>query len=134
MQKYGADQVECVTLSQKHYLENMPKLKAAIEDRSLLFPADDYLTSDIAMIKLMAGVPMVPQGAHNDDRDGGERHGDFAPSVMLAYEASLEDFVEIDFKSAGPREMATVFGQTSQRINYGRGFGTVGGGNDFRGY
>jgi len=91
MQKYGETEVECVKISQKWYLENAPKLKAAIEDRAFEFPADDYLTSDLAMIKLMAGVPMVPDSAHNDDRDGGERHGDFAPAAMLAYAASVAD-------------------------------------------
>jgi phage FluMu gp28-like protein len=103
MQAYGEAEVECVHLSQKWYLENAPKLKAAIEDRAFEFPADDYLTSDLAMIRLMAGVPMVPQGAHNDDRDGGERHGDFALAAMLAYAASLADYVTCRGFIAVPR-------------------------------
>lgn len=134
LQKYGADEVECIQLSQKWYLENAPKLKAVIEDRAFEFPADDYLTSDLAMIKLMAGVPMVPHGAHNDDRDGGERHGDFAPAAMLAYAASLIDVVEIDYVSTGTRETHVALQGSGAKANLGRGFGTVGGNSDFRGY
>lgn len=134
MQKYGADQVECVKLSQAWYLDNGPKLKAAFEDRTFLFPADDYLVSDIVMVKRVAGVPMVPQGAHNDDRDGGERHGDFAPAAMLAYAASLIDVGDIEFSSTGPRQShVELVGAGSERIT-DRGFGTVAGHNDFRGY
>ncbi|HEY2070700.1 MAG TPA: hypothetical protein VGG48_14175 [Rhizomicrobium sp.] len=94
MQKYGEAAVECVKLSQAWYLANMPKLKAAIEDRTFEYPADDFLTGDLAMITLVAGVPMVPPGAKADDRDGGKRHGDFAPAAALAYAASFAVILE----------------------------------------
>jgi phage FluMu gp28-like protein len=134
MQKYGEAEVECVQFSQHWYLENGPKLKAAIEDRSFEFPADDYLVSDLAMVKLIAGVPMVPHGVHNDDRDGGERHGDFAPAAMLAYAASLVEVGEIDFASTGPRQTHSDMGDGRGENFTHTGFGTVAGHNDFGGF
>lgn len=90
-QRYGALQIEAVMLSQNWYLANMPPLKAAIEDRTLEFPRDADLSSDLRQIKQVRGIPMVPNDARTQGADGGQRHGDFAVSLCLANAASRAD-------------------------------------------
>ena len=93
MQRYGEDAVESVKLSQTWYRDNMPKLKAVFEDRYIQLPADDYLVSDVVAIRLIAGVPKVPDNYKGEDRDGGERHADFAVALCLAHAASHVDII-----------------------------------------
>jgi phage FluMu gp28-like protein len=104
-QRYGALRVEAVMLSQPWYLENMPVMKAAFEDRSILLPADADVKGDLRQIKMVRGVPMVPNDAHSRGTDGGQRHGDAAIAVCLAVGAAKADAVEY-----GYRPVATAAG------------------------
>lgn len=106
MQKFGADAVECVKLSQAWYMENMPKLKAVFEDRYIELSADNYLVSDVALIRLVNGVPKVPDNAKAEDRDGGQRHGDFAVSLALAHAASHANVISYDGYQGAVREVS----------------------------
>ena len=102
MQKYGETLVEPVKMSQTWYADNMPKMKDGIEGKRVLYPANDNLVSDLRMIMLVRGVPMVPQGLKADGTDGLPRHGDFAVALCLAYAASLGDTLTYDgFQSVG---------------------------------
>lgn len=110
MQKFGAEAVECVKLSQAWYIENMPKLKAVFEDRYIEIGADTFLVSDLALIRLINGVPKVPDNAKADDRDGGKRHGDFAVSLALAHIASYAAAISYDGYQGAVRD-ASPFGR-----------------------
>jgi phage FluMu gp28-like protein len=124
MQRYGEDAVECVMLSQAWYRDNMPKLKDCFESRYIALTADDYLVSDVCSIRLVRGVPMVPDNYKGEDRDGGERHGDFAPSLALAHAASLVDVMEIAFQSTGDGRATDALGR-DLGIDEDKGFGIV---------
>lgn len=89
VQKFGEDRIEAVKLQQNWYLENMPRMKAAFEDRTVEIPADDDLVDDLRQIKLIRGIPMVPSDAETKGTDGLKRHGDFAVALCLAFAASL---------------------------------------------
>ncbi len=99
LQEFGPSLIEEVQLSQVWYAEWMPKMKAGIEDRRLLYPANDNLVSDLRMIRLVRGIPMVPQGVKNEGTDGMPRHGDFAPALALANAASFNDPQTIAYRS-----------------------------------
>ena len=75
-------------MTQGIYLEYMPPMKAAFEDRALLIPAHVDVVDDLRQIKLIRGIPMVPSDVHTKGADGLKRHGDFAVALMLAYAAS----------------------------------------------
>ncbi|MGH7027365.1 terminase large subunit domain-containing protein [Brevundimonas sp.] len=90
-QKFGSGLIEEVKLSQDWYLNNMPPLKAAFEDRTIAIPAHSDLTDDMRQVRMIRGVPKVPDNAHTKGTDGLQRHGDFAVSLCLAYTASCSD-------------------------------------------
>lgn len=84
--RYGHDRIEQVKLTEKFYLEQMPKLKAHLEDATLDgLPLDDQCRDDIRAIKKINGVPKIPK-AKTQTGDGPklQRHGDFAVSLLMA--------------------------------------------------
>jgi len=99
VQRFGPSLIEAVKLTQAWYAMWMPKMKTGIEDRKLLFPANDNLVSDLRMVRLVRGIPMVPQGVKNEGTDGLARHGDFAPALALANAASFNSAQEIAYRS-----------------------------------
>ena len=123
IQRYGESRIERVMMSQPWYADNMPPMKAAIEGPRLFYPANDNLVSDMCMLKLVRGVPMVPQGDKRDGTDGLPRHGDFAIALCLAYAASIMPASEYGYTSvakAGRRERDGLFGHHDDRPDVGR--------------
>lgn len=101
MQKYGASRIACVMLSPQWYLDNMPKGKARIEDRTVAIPKDADVLADLRMVKMERGYAKVPDGAHNKGGDGFERHGDSAIAFfMAAFAAASAPGGPIEFESA----------------------------------
>ena len=126
MQKYGADRIAQVMLSQEWYRENMPPFKAAIEDAKLTLPEDADVLADLRCIVMEKGVAKVPDSARAKGSDGRERHGDAAVALALATFAVLTmEPVPMEFYSTG-----------EERVSSGAdtGFMAVGGGIGLRGY
>lgn len=122
-QKFGFDVIEAVMASDKSYLAYMPLLKAGVEDRTFIMPFDEGELDDMRMIKLVRGVPKIPDRAQNVKEDGKtvRRHGDNAIANMHLVAAAAEDPGDIEFQSAGQRT-------TISDGDYGitnTGFGTV---------
>jgi phage FluMu gp28-like protein len=102
-QRFGADRIEAVKISQLTYLEHMPPMKAAFEDRTIIIPADIDVVDDLRQIKLIRGIPMVPSDARTKGSDGLFRHGDFAVALCLAYAASKRPPSEISYLAVNRR-------------------------------
>lgn len=100
VQKYGALRIEAVMLSQPWYLANMPVMKAAFEDRTIELPRDSDIKADFRTIKMVRGIPLIPDKAHTKGTDGGQRHGDAAVAGALAVAAAKADVMEIAYRSA----------------------------------
>ena len=88
MQRYGSIILPLV-LNEPWYRDNMPPLKAALEDGTLELVRDRETLEDLRMIELVRGVPRVPD-RRRDDKTG-KRHGDAAIGTVLAYAASRMD-------------------------------------------
>ncbi len=102
-QKYGQQRISEVMLSETWYRENMPKYKAAFEDRTILLPLDADIIDDHRAIKMIKGVAKVPEG-HGTGKDGGQRHGDAAISGAMAdYATRQEGEAEYAYHSVGKR-------------------------------
>jgi phage FluMu gp28-like protein len=84
MQRYGAQRIAQVMLSVAWYRENMPPLKAAFEDRSLVIPKDADVLGDLRSLKIVQGVAKVPDNGHTQGSDGLMRHGDSAIALAMA--------------------------------------------------
>ncbi|WP_051294829.1 terminase large subunit domain-containing protein [Maridesulfovibrio bastinii] len=81
-QKYGADLIAEVMLSQGWYRDNMPVLKIQFEDRTLLIPKHRDILDDLRGLKLKQGIPSPPDSRQNSG--SGQRHNDSAVALALA--------------------------------------------------
>lgn len=121
-QAWGADRIEAVMASDKTYLDFMPKLRARIEDRTMLIPEDEGTLDDLRMVKLVRGVPKIPDRSVMSKTDGakGKRHGDNAIALMHLVAAADEDIVPIDLHRTGVSRPSAADMDVSNR-----GFGSV---------
>jgi phage FluMu gp28-like protein len=98
MQRYGALRIAQLKLNAGWYLENFPPLKAAFEDGMILFPADSELLNDLAMVRVIGGVPQIPP-VRTSVAGGKKRHADFAVALVLAYFATRVHFAEYGYET-----------------------------------
>jgi phage FluMu gp28-like protein len=98
MQRYGADRVMQVMLSQQTYLQAMPKYKARFEDKTIELPLDADTLEDHKLVRLQKGIPLIPDSRTATKE--GKRHGDAAVAGMLAVYA-------VDNCQSGPIEYQT---------------------------
>lgn len=101
MQRYGSTKIHQVMLTQQWYRDNMPKYKAAFEDREITISKDADVLADHRAIMVEKGVPKIPDTGHTTGSDGGQRHGDSAIAGALAWFASLNPGAVIEFESIG---------------------------------
>jgi phage FluMu gp28-like protein len=121
-QRWGFDRIEAVQATDKTYLAFMPLLRSAIEDRTMLIPHDEGTLEDLRMIKLVRGVPKIPDRSVMSKADGakGQRHGDNAIALMHLRAAADADSGPFEFFSAGPRPGA------GELTFQSTGFGAIG--------
>jgi phage FluMu gp28-like protein len=100
-QRYGFTRIQQVMLSEKWYLEQMPKYKAAFEDDEISIPKDADVLADHRVIVVTKGIPRIPDTARTKGADGGQRHGDSAIACTLARFAASLDIAPIEFESTG---------------------------------
>ncbi|WP_243771066.1 hypothetical protein [Burkholderia cenocepacia] len=98
MQRYGASSIAQVMLSNAWYLENMPRFKAALEDGTLQrIPRDADVKSDLRALVVERGIPKLSDSAHSRSSDGGQRHGDAAIALALAWFATNQGGGPIEY-------------------------------------
>lgn len=108
--KYSHSRVAEVKFSVEWYRAHMPAFKAAFEGGSVVIPADLDIRADLQSIVMEGGVAKVPAGARNVGQDGGQRHGDAAIAAALAWFASRQDRVPIEFQAVGRSRIGTGLG------------------------
>lgn len=96
MQRWGADRIECVMLSQAWYRDHTAPFKAAFEDGTILLPRSADVSDDLRAFQVVKGVPMI-QDARTKGQDGQQRHGDSGVAILLGYAASLSDPITYEF-------------------------------------
>lgn len=104
MQKYSTARISQVMLTQQWYGEYFPKYKSAVEDKQIVLPDDPDIKGDHRMVKTEKGIPKVPEGAHRKGAGGEKRHGDGAIAFCLAWFATLQETMIIEYESLGERE------------------------------
>lgn len=120
-QRYGVDRIEEVSLSQGWYIENMPPMKAAFEDKTSVIPRDNEILDDFRAIKKIRGVPRVPTDERTMSKYGGKRHGDAAVAKCLAVFAArtFEFWDDVPAVDTASVQMGQQFGAFQGRVNYG---------------
>lgn len=111
MQRYGEGRISQVMLSNSWYLENMPKFKAALEDRTFTMPRDGDILDDHRALRVEKGIPKIPDGKKVMGRDGGQRHGDSAIAACLAVAAkNLTPYQPVEYETVKPGRMVEMRG------------------------
>jgi phage FluMu gp28-like protein len=102
--RYGT-RVEGVMLSIDWYRNNMPRYKAAFEDKTIELPKDPEILADNRAIKVdHTGVARIAEQPASATRVslGGQRHGDSAIAAAMAYYASTMPKAEYAYTPAVP--------------------------------
>ena len=85
--KYGS-MVTQLMATEGWYRDNMPGYKAAFEDGTITLPRHDGVLQDHRAIKLVRGIPRVPDG-----KTEGDSHGDRALACVFAHVAARQKAV-----------------------------------------
>ena len=101
LQRYGA-RVTPVQFTEGWYREEMPPMKAAIEDGVMTLPKDRDIHTDLRNLKLIRGVARVADRTRTDEK--AQRHGDAAIAAALAYSASRMPPQEFDYRPVSARD------------------------------
>lgn len=97
IERYGAGLIEGVKITEKWYLENMPRMKAHFEDGTLSIPKDADILQDLRAIQINTrGIPCIPNGKTDQAK---ARHGDSAVALCMLVAASQMEGGEIAFTS-----------------------------------
>jgi len=103
MQKYGAGRIAQVMLTEPWYRENMPRFKAAFEDKVILLAQDADGIEDLRAFKVVRGVARLPE-VRVKGKDNKMRHGDSAVARAMACFATAQEWGgEIEYESTGNR-------------------------------
>lgn len=102
MQRYGATRIAQIKLNAPWYLQNFPPLKAAFEDATLIIPKDDDVLTDLSLVRMQAGIPLIP--AVRTGEQNKRRHGDWAVALVLGYFATRANFTEYGYMAAGQQD------------------------------
>ncbi|MEL6503475.1 MAG: hypothetical protein AAFQ10_03370 [Pseudomonadota bacterium] len=97
--EYGHDRIHQVKFTVEWYRTEMPPLKSAFEDSSVVLPHDRDVLADLAMVRLVDGVARVPK-RRAEGTDAKARHGDAAIAMALLHFASRQDFSDIAYDNA----------------------------------
>jgi phage FluMu gp28-like protein len=103
-QKYGAEMVAEVMLTEGWYREHMPKIRAALEDDAFSLPRDAEIVDDFHSLEVVKGVARPPEKSRQTPT--GQRHADSAVAGAMALFASSE--IE-----SGPLEFSVTGGAVS---------------------
>lgn len=104
-QAYGFERIHQVQTSGAWYNKAFPKYRHALTDKLIEIPADSEVLKDHGDVELVGGVPMVPKSGERTT-EAGLRHGDTAIALCLAWFASEQDDIPMEYGSSGRRDLA----------------------------
>ncbi|WP_367949521.1 hypothetical protein [Pseudomonas putida] len=100
--EFGFNRIEQVMLTEGWYRDNMPPLKAALEDDTLYdIPADKDVTGDVRAFRVVKGVARIPE-KRTSEKGGDKRHGDAGIALVLADFASRQDVEIFEYHRVQP--------------------------------
>jgi phage FluMu gp28-like protein len=129
-QRYGVRILE-VPFTRQWYELEMPPYIEAFSDRTIVLPAHEDVLRDHQALQFTNGIIRVPENFRFKGSDGLDRHGDSAIAGALAWFASRQDIVEIDYRATGTRAATRIDDFTGAMM---RGQRRSGGGFDFGGF
>lgn len=102
-QRYGGDRIEQVTLNEKWYGEQFPKLKASLEDQQMAIPKDADVLADLQTVRVIDGIPRIPSARTRQKAESktkrARRHADAAVAIVLGHYASEMEIRQYGYES-----------------------------------
>ena len=110
--KYGAELIHVIKLSDAWYRENMPGFTQAFEDQTINIPKDTSTKNDIRGLQRILGI-VKPGTVRKKDVDNGKikRHCDSAIALCMMWHASQQDIEIFAYESV----KASAAGQDNYR-------------------
>lgn len=123
--KFGAHRIEGINFTTRSKEELAYPVRGRMQDRSVRIPHDPVIRSDLRSVTKTTTTGGHVRFTAERTPDG---HADHFWALALAVGAAANPAAPIDYRSTGRRITDTVGGFTTS------GFGTVTGGNDFKGF
>lgn len=103
--RYGEQVVERVAITEKWYAENLPPLKAGLEDELVELVRDADHAIDLGHFQTINGIPKLPKAkTKTSTGEGPKRHGDAGIAYVCAHRASRQPPREYSYTKASPGE------------------------------
>jgi len=97
IQRYGANRISSIHLTELWYATHLPPFKAAFQDELIQIVRDVDHLNDISAYKVIDGVPKLPKSKNKSTREGPPRHGDAGIAYLLGYFASKMPTQEYEY-------------------------------------
>ncbi len=98
-ERYGEDLIVSVKASESFYLNAFPKLKAALEDKTITLPKSADILNDFRSVQVIKGVPKIVERI-NEKGSSNKRHGDSVIACLLGVyaRAELGQYEQVDYE------------------------------------
>lgn len=97
--EYGHNRISQVMLTEGWYRDNMPGLKADLDDGTLYdLPSDRDVIADLRAFRMVKGVARIPESRTNE-KGAAQRHGDAGIAIALARFASRMDIEQYGYET-----------------------------------
>ncbi|SFQ25201.1 hypothetical protein [Ectopseudomonas toyotomiensis] len=97
--QYGHNRISQVMLTEGWYRDNMPGLKADLDDGTLYdLPSDRDVIADLRAFRMVKGVARIPESRTNE-KGAAQRHGDAGIAIALARFASRMDIEQYGYEA-----------------------------------
>lgn len=105
MQRYGADRIHRIMLTQQFYMAHFPVYKSTVTDGAIDLPESEEVVDDHRAVKRVKGVPMITEVQAKTGKI--RRHGDSAVAGLMAVYAvnEIAPYAPIEV-SVGPQRQA----------------------------
>lgn len=116
--KYGQARVEEVKATLEWYRLNWPLAKARLEDKSVDIPKDREVQDDLRAVKVVKGVPVIPEQNAGADKSKGKRHGDAAIAFLNLCAAARTEPWEAGYTPVATRSRDRYIGGEQRGLDY----------------
>lgn len=116
--EFGASRIEEVKATLEWYRINWPPAKARLEDTSADVPDDRDVHDDLRAVKVVKGVPVIPDQAAGTERGKGKRHGDAAIAFLNVTAAARAEVWESGYTAVNTRGRDRYIGDDERGLDY----------------
>ncbi|MFN4017106.1 MAG: hypothetical protein ACK4JB_17340 [Reyranella sp.] len=116
--EFGASRIEEVKATLEWYRVNWPLAKARLEDKSIDVPADREVHDDLRAVKVIKGVPVIPEQARGQDKKKGKRHGDAAIAFLNLTAAARAETWEAGYEAVNSRARDRYIGEQARGLDF----------------